>query len=381
MTELAGVSRHNPIRVLWLIKGLGPGGAEHLLLEQAAVRDSRIVDYEVAYLMPEKSHLVAAMEELGVTTHCLDAPHELDVRWVPRFRQLVLRGQFDVVHAHSPVAAASARLAVRSIPAARRPGFLYTEHSRWPMYLRSTRIANRVTYGLNDHVVAVSEDVRDTIDARLRDSVEVLQHGIDLSAVRRWRSERDELRAEMHVGANEILAVTVANLRPVKGYHLLLDAARLVIDSGVSMRFVAAGQGPQEAELRAAQKRSGLGDSFKLLGYVPNAARLIAGADVFVLASEHEGLPVAVMEALALGIPVVAPAVGGLNEAVVSGESGLLVEPRTPEALALALERVADPVYRKALSAGARKRGDSFSIAPAVARLEEIYSALATRPR
>ena len=67
-----------------------------------------------------------------------------------------------------------------------------------------------------------------------------------------------------------------------------------------------------------------MGDRFRLLGYREDAARLLSGADVFALASQHEGLPVAVMEALALGVPVVAPAVGGLREAITSGEDGIL---------------------------------------------------------
>ena len=77
-----------------------------------------------------------------------------------------------------------------------------------------------------------------------------------------------------------------------------------MLDRGVAVRFAAAGQGPLEAEVRKEHAASGLGDRFRLLGYRDDATRLIAGADLFVLASHHEGLPVSVMEALVLGVPV-----------------------------------------------------------------------------
>jgi len=362
---------------LWLIKGLGPGGAEHLLVQQAAVSDAARVAYEVAYLMPQKQHLVPELEALGVRTHCLDAPDERDVRWVPRFRNLVARGRFDVVHAHSPVSASFARVAVRSLPRSSRPAFVYTEHSRWPMYHPATRVANRLTFPLNDRVVAVSEDVRETVDRRLRARVEVLPHGIDLARVREHLEERTAVRAELGVRDDEVLAVTVANLRPVKGYPLLMEAARRVIDVAPNVRFVTAGQGVQEDELRALHAQIGLGDRFAMLGYVPNAARLIAAADLFVLASTHEGMPVAVMEALALGVPVVATAVGGLREAIEDGRNGLLVAPGDAAALAAAVLRLDDAGARAALAAGALLSSERYSIGPAVARLEEIYGQVA----
>jgi glycosyltransferase involved in cell wall biosynthesis len=361
------------LRVLWLIKGLGPGGAERLLVEHATSGDRERCTYEVAYLLDWKQHLVPALEAAGVTTHCLGVRSERDPRWVWRLDRLLRRGRYDVVHAHSPLVASVARALVRTLPRSRRPGFVYTEHNQWSSFRRATREANALTYGWNDHVFAVSDDVRTSVAARFRDRVEVLVHGVDATWVRAQLAQRDAVRRELGVTDDEVLAVTVANLRATKNYPGLLDAAQRVVERGLPVRFVAAGQGPLEGEIRALHATSGLGEHFSLLGYRDDATRLIAGADVFVLASDHEGLPVTVMEALTLGVPVVATAVGGLPE-IVGPETGILVPPGDPAALADAIARVADPEVRGGLAAAAARTGERFSSHDAVARVDAVYA-------
>jgi glycosyltransferase involved in cell wall biosynthesis len=286
-----------------------------------------------------------------------------------------------VVHVHSPFPAPWVRLVVRSLPPRDRPALVYTEHNRWAQYAWPTRTLNRLTYGLDDWQIAVSEGVRDSVAPHRRAGVEVLVHGIVLDAVAERAAARAEVRAGWGVDDDTVVAGTVANLRAEKGYHDLLAAAALV-DAGGPVRFVAIGQGPLEEELRAAHARAGLGARFRFLGYQPDAVRLMAGFDVFVLASHHEGLPVAVMEAAALGLPVVATAVGGLPEAVLHDETGLLVAPHRPVALAAAIEALAsDPGRRAALGNEARARAGRFDAARAVAHLESGYRRLAAGRR
>jgi glycosyltransferase involved in cell wall biosynthesis len=361
------------LRVLWLIKGLGPGGAERLLVEHAEGGDRATIRYEAAYLLDWKQHLVPELEALGVTTHGLGVRSELDPRWVLRLDRLLRRESFDVVHAHSPVVASIARLVVRALPRARRPAFVYTEHNRWPSYRPITRFANRLTFRFDDADFAVSRDVRDSVAARYRPRVEVVVHGVNVPRVQGALEHRDDVRRELGMPPGESLAITVANLRPGKNYPGLLDAARLVVERGVPIRFAAAGQGQLEGEIRGLHAASGLGDRFRLLGYRDDTTRLIAAADVFVLASHHEGLPVTVMEALTLGVPVVAPAVGGLPEVVTSGDNGILVEPGSSAALADAIEAAVDPPVHERLAAGARETGEQFASADALRRIDDTY--------
>jgi glycosyltransferase involved in cell wall biosynthesis len=350
-------------------------------VEHAAAGAHDDFEYEAAYLLPWKNHLVPELTKFGVATHCLDVRSELDARWLVRLDRLVRRRRFDVVHVHSPSVAAAARPLAKLRAHQHRPAVVYTEHNGWASYKTATRTANRATYRLNDASIAVSDDVRASIPPSLQARVEVVRHGVDVHRVRGARADREAVRVELGVEPDEVLAVTVANLRAQKNYPGLFAAAQIALDRGVPVRFATAGQGPLEAEVRAEHAARGLGDRFQVLGYCDRATSLIGAADVFVLASHHEGLPVSVMEALVLGVPVVAPAVGGLREAVTDGESGLLVRPDDPDALAEAIARVAtDDELRAKLAAGAERDGTRFSSAVSVARVEAIYRAV-TRAR
>ena len=359
--------------MLWLVKGLGPGGAEQLLLLSARVVDRERFDYGLAYVRPDKTHLVPELEALDLVPRRLGATSGWPGAWLPDLRRLM--GGVDVVHAHSPVLASAARLMARTLPAARRPVVVSTEHNEWTSHRRPTRVLNGLTAPLDAHHWAVSDQVRSTVWPSRRDGYEVLIHGIDTEAVIADSAEREAVRAELGVSDDEILSITVANLRRNKDYPNLLRAARIALDHEPRLRFVAVGQGPLATEVAALHEELALGDSFALLGFRRDVRRLMAAADVFTLASAHEGLPVAVMEAFAAGLPVVATAVGGVPQQVVDGREGLLVPPRDPLALAEALVTVArDASLRARLGAAARERTADYDIRRAVAEQERRYA-------
>lgn len=368
---------------MWLIKGLGPGGAEQLLVNHAVVRDRAHFDVEAAYLVPWKHHLVPKLEAEGIDVVCLDGPKEWDLRWAARLRSRLIRRPVDVIHLHSPYVAGITRPMIYSLPKSKRPALVYTEHNRWPRHSKPTRILNRLTFSLDDIDLAVSADVRDTMPARLQPRIEVVDHGVDVDQVRALGRHRDEVRAELDIAPDEVVFGTVANFRREKAYEVLLEAARITLESALPVRFVAVGQGPLEAEMRALHARLGLGNRVQLLGYREDAVRVMSGCDVFTLSSRHEGLPVSLMEALALGLPIVATAAGGLPHMVTDGVEGLLVPIDDPRALAAAyIEIAADPRRRSAMADAAATRAHDFDITSAARRLEQLYAeAAAMRAR
>lgn len=359
--------------MLWLVKGLGPGGAERLLVAAAGQHHRAEFDITCAYLLPWKQQLAPELEALGVATMCLDVRDERDLRWAARLRRHLIERPVDILHAHSPYPAGIGRIVSRTLPKRIRPRTIYTLHNTWGSFARPSRVLNGWTMGRDSADLAVSDLVRSTLPPRRAQQTEVLVHGIDLGAVRAL-ADRDAARREFGIEPGDVVFGTVANLRAQKDYPNLLAAARLLLDRGVRVRILAVGQGPLEAEIRAEHARLGVADVVTLLGERPDAIRVMSACDGFVLASNNEGLPVALMEALALGLPIVATAVGGVPEAVTAGENGILVPARDPVALADAIAELAqDPARRERFGRNAATSADRFDIRRTVARLEAVY--------
>jgi glycosyltransferase involved in cell wall biosynthesis/GNAT superfamily N-acetyltransferase len=367
-----------PTRVLWLTKGLGPGGTERLLVELARANDPTRVEVTAAYVVPWKDHLAGDLEAADVRTRCLSLRRQDGLRWPLRLRRLLADGGFEIVHSHSPVTAVAVRLASRTMPRPARPALVTTEHNTWTSYHWATRWADRLTNGADAATYTVTEEVRASLRGSAGARAEVLVHGIDIDATaRRPSGERAAVRRELGLEPDEPVVVTVANLRKQKDYDTLLTAARLLVDRGVRFRLVAVGQGPLEKEVARRRDELALADHVILAGFRPDAVAVMAACDVFVLASAWEGLPVAVMEATALGIPIVATRVGGVAEQLGAGQA-VLVPPRDPAALADALEGVlADPRWRARLATAARSAAPRFDGHRAMAALSARYEHLA----
>ena len=363
-------------RILFLIKGLGRGGAEQLLVSAAPYLDRSRFDYEVAYLLPHKDALVGELESFGVPGHCLDGAR--GVGWIRRLQRLVRERHIDLVHVHSPYAALGARLA----PALRSVPLVCTEHVVWDCYRSLTKWANLLTFTANDHVFTVSDEVRASMRypgiARVlpRPPLETLYYGLDFEEVRRWGG-RDGVRAEFGIAEDAPLVGTVANFKNHKGYEYLVEAAAKVHASVPEVRFLLVGQGPLEQVTRRRAAEAGLEDVMIFAGFRTDAPRLIAALDVFTLASLHEGLSIALLEAMALAKPVVITAAGGNPEAVEHERSGLVVPPRRPAELADGILRVlADNEVASRLAGAAAQRATRFDIRSSVARTETVYDDL-----
>ena len=360
--------------VLIVIKGLGRGGAEQLLLSGVPYLDTASYRYQFAYLLPWKDSLVPELTGAGFAVHCLEGAR--GPGWAGRLRALVRREGIGLVHVHSPVAAAG----VRAV-AGRRTRVVYTEHNLWDRYHPATWAANLATFPRNDHVFAVSETVRQSIryPGPLRllpmPPLETLHHGLDPAALP--VPGRDGVRAELGIPEDAPVVGSVANFKAAKDHATLLRAAAQVRQAIPSVRFVLVGQGPLEAETRRLAGQLGLDQTVVFAGFRTDATRLMAGFDAFALSSTYEGLPIALIEAMAVGCPAVVTAVGGTTEVVADGVHGFLVPPRDPAALAAGLTRLlGDRALRDGLGQAAAARAQDFDIRTAVRRMEQVYARL-----
>ena len=370
--------------VLWLIKGLDYGGAEQLLVSFASHASPGGIRYEAAHVLDDAEALVPALTACGVSVSSLGARSTLDLRWPFRLFRRLRAEHVEIVHVHSPYPAILVRAMVRCLPASRRPALVTTDHIEISTLHPITRALYRLTYGLDDAHLAVSGRVRDSVPGRHRRNVEIVYQGIPVREVAQAGRERAWARRELGALDGDLLVGTVANMREQMGYPDLLTAAANVLRSASSpVRFVAIGGGPLLGEMRAAAGTKALDTLFRFLGPRADARSLIAGFDIFALASRYEGLPVALLEALALGVPVVATDVGGVREAVRGEEDGaLLVPPADPVAFADAvLDLVADASRRERMAAAARRRSEEFDITQTVDRTERAYKRLISQRR
>ena len=221
-----------------------------------------------------------------------------------------------------------------------------------------------VNSGMASILVNVSRKVLEQAAAAgiRRDRMTVIPNGIPAGSARTQSAHA--ARSELGVGTDDILIVSVGRLMYQKGHEYLIQAMQQVIPEWSQAKAVIFGEGPLRAQLVTLIDRLGLRGSVQLAGNRTDIGRFLASADIFVLPSRWEGLPVALLEAMDSGLPVVATRVEGVEEVIRNESEGLLVPPEDARALAESLRRLLpDPALRKAMGAGGRARmRDSYTI-------------------
>lgn len=366
------------IRVLQALSTGRIGGAETMVLKLVSHLDTSRFVSEVSFL-DGRGRLSQSFEAAGIPTHDLSvAGGYLGAFW--RFVQLVRARRFHIVHLYGFRVSLLGRLAARAV-----------------------RPRPAVVHGIRGFHVSESEDVRGLrtkmalmlerlgaplVDAYIPNScgAEAFLCAWGLPKVKFITIPNGiEPLVRKEVGAREPLEsptiICVANLRPRKRQADLVEAVARLRERGVSVRCVLVGDGPTREAVEALVRARKLGGVVECLGSRPSQEvhRLLQSADVFVLPSLWEGMPVSVMEAMATGLPVVGTDVPGIRELVVDGDTGFLAPGRDPAALAERIERLArDASLRFRMGeAGRRRVMTEFALDTMVRRYEEAYLRLA----
>jgi glycosyltransferase involved in cell wall biosynthesis len=190
-------------------------------------------------------------------------------------------------------------------------------------------------------------------------------------------ADTGDIRAELGIETGVPLVGVAAWLRPEKALEVMIDAHAKLSDRVPGVRLLLAGDGPCREQLEDRVARFGLGDRVHFLGRRRDVDAILRGVDAGAMSSDWEGMPLFVFECMATDTPLVATAVGGLPEVVRDGETGLLVAPRDPDALAGALERLlTDRAFAQRLAAAAAARLAEFEIAAVASRFADLYEQL-----
>jgi glycosyltransferase involved in cell wall biosynthesis len=273
-------------------------------------------------------------------------------------------------------------MAVYGAWAARRAGVahLVTMHGgRYYAGRFRRRVAMRVAAELSGAVVAVSQGLARHLSRDLwinASRIVTIPNGARFTPV-----AQSSLRAELKLGNAAQLALAIGNLYAVKGHSYLLEAVASLVPRFPLLHVAIAGRGELRGPLLARANALHIGDRFHLLGLRSDVGNLLAGADVFVLPSLSEGLPLALLEAMLAGRPIVATAVGDIPAVLRDGQAGVLVPPADAAALASAVAAVlSDPARAQRMSAaGAQRAADEYSFDKMVERYVALYAALLAR--
>ena len=334
-----------PLKILHSEAAVSFGGQEHRILKEMLAMRERGHHIELA-CRPE-AQLVERMRALGFTVHTVPMGGLGNfVRGVLKFRKILKQGKFDVLNTHSRkdtlIAALGARLA-------RTPLIVRTRHLAAP-------IGSLLSYSWLPHRIStVSNHVRNM----------VLEKGVPEHKVRTIYSpvatpepvEQSTLRQELSLSNSAVVVICVAVMRQKKGHVFLIDTMLPLFEKYPDLHLVLVGAGsPTYEQVVAFIKEKKVASRVHLMGYRKDVPNLLAGSDIFALATEQEASGTVYVEAQMSGLPVIGTDVGGVAEMFKDGETGILVPGKDREALGNALERlIADPALRQKMSAAAHQ--------------------------
>ncbi len=335
------------MNVCFLINQLAPGGAPTLLLDIVRNTDASDITYTICFLEGEDT-LAPEFEAAGADVVDFDAGFKFDPRAIARLARFLRHEKFDIVHAHLPYSQTLGRVFGRL---GNVDHIITTQHNvpseRHPI----TRTLERITRPLDAATIAVAGDIeRDftgtvhRYEGQLDGQWCTIYNGIDVTEFheRVQQADPDEFRARKGIHGDPLF-LTVGRYVPAKAQEDLVLAMNHLTEDFPQAHLLVVGWGEMESMLRKTVKEHDLSDAVTIVGRVPSEdiPEYYGLADVFVSSSVREGLPIAILEAMAANLSIVATDISGVKEVVEHERTGVLVPTRSPNELSNAMKRVA----------------------------------------
>lgn len=367
-----------PLNVLHIITRLDRGGSsENTLITVARLDRQR---YRPSLMAGPSSEGTTAtlIPHLGRQIH----PWNDLLAFGEMYRQ-IRNGRYTIVHTHSSKAGILGRWAARL---AGVPIIVHTPHGHvfYGYYGRALTylfiLLERLTACITDKIITLTEQgIEEYVERRIapREKFISVHSGVDLT--RFMEPHPDPAMARKQFGLSPLSPVvgSVGRFEPIKGYDILLRAAGLLRARQPKVQLLLAGEGEETARLKRLAEELQIEDRVVFLGWQQEILEVLSALDLFVLPSRNEGMGRTLVQAMAMGKPIVATRVGGVPEVLGEGEVGLLVSPDDPAELASAIEQLlTDRELARKMGEAGRRRAPAYSAAQMIAKIESLYDTL-----
>ena len=375
-------------KLLQILEATVGGTRKHLVsLLQEIDRDQfdiHVAAPKVRYGDVKDTGFTNAVQSLNIPIHFIDMRRGInpwgDLMALLNLYVLIRKEKYDLVHAHSSKAGFIGRIAatLNGVPTIYTPNgfyFLDTKSTiKQLIFLWLEKFAGLFT----NKLIAVSDSEKKTVIENgivPSNRVTVIPNAIDPEPFEFNLAGRQRVRAELGFTEETLIVGTVSRYIPQKDPLTLVQTAKLVLDVLPEIRFVWCGEGEMREETEALAKKLGIHSAFHFLGFRSDVKDIMNTFDVFLLSSIFEGLPYTLLEAMALGLPLVATDVVGSRDVIVNGENGLLVPPKSPQKLADALsDLLQNPQKRQYMGSNGRQLLlQKYNLKKAVLDTQSIY--------
>jgi glycosyltransferase involved in cell wall biosynthesis len=363
--------------VLHIIKSLGRGGAEMLLQETLKYHDRESFEFHYIYFLPWKHQMVEGIRKEGGIVTNFSASN--NIRIMMKYRQIleyIHNNNIDLIHCHLPWAGFLGRLLhqLSGIPV------LYTEHNKQERYHFITRTLNKLTFNRQTLAIAVSQDVASSIQKNIQPSIPVrtILNGVNVELFKRNEELGRQCRAKYGIPQDAILLGNVAVFRSQKRLKEWVTLFSKVRERVPNVKACLVGEGLLRQEIEEHISQSGVANDIILPGLQTDVHPWLSAIDIFVMTSEFEGLPIALLEAMSMGCAAVCTDAGGIKEVIRNQTDGIIFPVADWQKMEEELVKIIqDPLLLDKWKGASRKRvEESFNIRNMVQETEKLYHTL-----
>jgi glycosyltransferase involved in cell wall biosynthesis len=367
-----------PVPVLHIIKSLGRGGAEMLLPETLNKHDKKKYEFHYIYFLPWKHQMVEALKTEGGKVTCFPSKNNAEIMLkVWQIANYVKVHKIRLIHCHMPWAGIIGRIVgkLKKVPV------VYTEHNLWERYHKLTYHLNKLSFGYQAKVIAVSADVANSIRTNYKKNMPHLQvvlNGVNTDKFSRVHSFERDIRQELNIPAAATVIGITCVFRAQKRLTTWLEIAADLHMKHPGTIFIIVGDGVLKEEIYQKAASLEMGAYLHFVGLQAEIRPYLRAMDIFMMSSEFEGLPIALLEAMSMGCMPACTAAGGIPELIKDPGNGILVPVDKPGELVDRLSAYLDDKERiRQTGVLARETViQSFGMQKMVTELEFIYNDL-----